>query len=688
MATFAPDGFALDVGSSKPHQDEPPPPPLPHPHPLPLPHGPFSHQLSPPSASASTSASYSHTPPVSRRPSRNLRHQLSNGAMAGANSHAPMAVPGGRINGHDHRANLRDMGFAGPRSPPNNKSASPCAFSFSLPSLLTAPDTSHVPCKFYRQGACQAGKACPFLHSDEPLTERAPCKYFTKGNCKFGQKCALAHILPNGHVVNRGNTPGHFGRMNIPHHPEMPMNSSLLTMQAHMGGMQPGYPYAIQDDYVNHKNQYDMIPTIDTTFSSHPGSNYGSPPNENGRLPISPTQKGLSVMDVGLPASFDSQGVSTMARYGPIASSVPAKFLANSPPSSYPADSPALRNLHDSAFGDSSRRGLGVLGSSPPESVEQPTGRRMLHSELAANRSRGIMSSSLGARPSYKDEEWDETDMVGKFEEDLLPNSLSDLLTPQEKMRRFSRDQGESDSFSQRAAQSRLGVSPTASDLKFGSPSAATASPSRFQSMWAKPRGPTYDNAFESGSLPGPSAFGHVGSPLRNSSLHPGASPSLRALSRPATGDASPYLSSPPRQAPLSMSMISQQLQRTRLSTRDEPSVTSNPVHPGINRVTSGSNIGTPSGRLGIDRAVSSSSINRERIEEEQGLFSMEEEEDVNKSRDGASTTSSTSNKRLSGLSWGSGGGKASPNLAPVGGHRTTATSGLSKDTGVWGKNA
>ena len=73
-----------------------------------------------------------------------------------------MAVPGGRANGHEHRANLREMGFAGPRSPPNNK------------------NTSHVPCKFYRQGACQAGKACPFLHSDEPLTERAPCKYFTK----------------------------------------------------------------------------------------------------------------------------------------------------------------------------------------------------------------------------------------------------------------------------------------------------------------------------------------------------------------------------------------------------------------------------------------------------------------------------------------------------------------------------
>ena len=309
-------------------------------------------------------------------------------------------------------------------------------------------------------------------------------------------------------------------------------------------------------------------------------------------------------MDVGLPASFDSQGVSTMARYGPIASSVPAKFLANSPPSSYQADSPALRNLHDSAFGDGLRRGIAGLGSSPPESVEQPVGRRMLHSELAANRSRGIMSSSVGARPTYKDEEWDETDMIGKFEEDLLPNSLSDLLTPQEKMRRFSRDQGESDN---RTSQSRFGVSPTASDLKYGSPSAATASPSRFQSMWAKPRGPTYEQGFESGSLPGQSAFGHVGSPLRNSSLHPGASPSLRAMNRPTTGDMSPYLASPPRQA--SMSMISQQLQRTRLSSREETGITSNPVHPGINRVTSASSIGSSSGRLGIDRAVSSSGV-------------------------------------------------------------------------------
>lgn len=40
-------------------------------------------------------------------------------------------------------------------------------------------DTSHVPCKFFRQGACQAGKACPFSHDLASVTDNV-CKYFAK----------------------------------------------------------------------------------------------------------------------------------------------------------------------------------------------------------------------------------------------------------------------------------------------------------------------------------------------------------------------------------------------------------------------------------------------------------------------------------------------------------------------------
>lgn len=63
---------------------------------------------------------------------------------------------------------------------------------------------SHVPCKFYRQGNCQAGTACPFSHNLEGTlgADKLPCKYFQKGNCKFGLKCALAHYLPDGTRVN------------------------------------------------------------------------------------------------------------------------------------------------------------------------------------------------------------------------------------------------------------------------------------------------------------------------------------------------------------------------------------------------------------------------------------------------------------------------------------------------------
>lgn len=55
---------------------------------------------------------------------------------------------------------------------------------------------SHVPCKFFKQGVCQAGNSCPFLHNLEGSlgADKLPCKYFQKGNCKFGLKCALAHF--------------------------------------------------------------------------------------------------------------------------------------------------------------------------------------------------------------------------------------------------------------------------------------------------------------------------------------------------------------------------------------------------------------------------------------------------------------------------------------------------------------
>lgn len=82
----------------------------------------------------------------------------------------------------------------------------------------TAPQKnySHVPCKFFRQGSCQAGSSCPFSHSiDTNAADQTPCEYFKRGNCKFGSKCANAHILDDGVRVN---PPRQYKSRPHPHH--------------------------------------------------------------------------------------------------------------------------------------------------------------------------------------------------------------------------------------------------------------------------------------------------------------------------------------------------------------------------------------------------------------------------------------------------------------------------------------
>ncbi|KAG0297779.1 hypothetical protein BGZ98_000434 [Dissophora globulifera] len=85
------------------------------------------------------------------------------------------------------------------------------------PSLSSkASNLQHIPCKFFKSGACTAGKNCLFSHSRDPPSENFVCKYFLKGNCKFGAKCSLSHsflapdrktsaLIPNGASNNNNN---------------------------------------------------------------------------------------------------------------------------------------------------------------------------------------------------------------------------------------------------------------------------------------------------------------------------------------------------------------------------------------------------------------------------------------------------------------------------------------------------
>ena len=300
--------------------------------------------------------------------------------------------------------------------------------------------------------------------------------------------------------------------------------------------------------------------------------------------------------------------------------------------------SDAIRNVSESAYGRDSRSRAPNMGSSPLGSGDEGFGQRIMHSQRVAKPK--MMSASL---PRVRaNDEWDDQFLFGG-EEDFLPTSLHDLLTPQEKMRRLSRT--EQDAGNHREYLSGIGT-PVEASSKFGSPSGA--SPSRYNALFARHKREDEGNNMLT------SAFGHVGSPLRNTSLQPRGSPGLRATSNPGlSGDISPHFASPPRQS--SMSALSQQLSHTRLASRTDSASGNEPtngLHPGSARHHSQAN-----GRL--DRAVSSSSIGTSRIDEEQGdcVFSMEEEDDHNKRYSGGWHSHSS-------------GGRASPRMSAIGGRR------------------
>ncbi|KAI0121727.1 hypothetical protein BJ170DRAFT_587853 [Xylariales sp. AK1849] len=482
--------------------------------------------------------------------------------------------------------------FDGPRSPPN---------------------TSHVPCKFFRQGACQAGSACPFSH-DLGTAAETVCKYFAKGNCKFGPKCANIHVLADGRRINYGKngiTIGQplnlGGRMNsaAPHNTtNSALTNSFMKADANVPYGNYGYPMSPSEKYHHLDRQPSMengLPTIDTTYS-HTSSQYGSPREEDPTrlgLGLSPvTAKGLSVLDAPLPASFDSNGISNAARYpgGPWPSSVPSQFGLESPSPSLNAakesrTSEALKILHHSAFGSNELLSSTVTASSPPtQPTDEYFGKRQMHSSRYA---KPKMLSSSAPRAIVGgmgiDRDWEAE--FPFLEEDYVPDNLKDLLTPAEKARRGSR-----------AADDETNGH---NSSKFGSPMAA--SPSRWGPLFQRQR--DEEDAKKHALAASAGVFGHVGSPLRNSMLNEDVMRPHGSRSGSVEG----------------LSALTQQLQRTRIDGTCGESPHLRPNN-GIGRPTNG--------RAG-ERHVSSGSISSSAryttpIGEEDGefVFSMDEDGD------------------------------------------------------------
>lgn len=397
------------------------------------------------------------------------------------------------------------------------------------------------------------------------------------------------------------------------------------------------------------------IPTIDTQYSG-PTSPYGSPHGGDearmgfGLSPVS-AAKGLSVLDAPLPASFDSNGISLAARYGPWPASVPNKFGIESPTPSLSnakdsRTSETLKMLHTSAFGSNehlSPSQLGgdaeaLMGASPPQHPigEEFFPRRQMHSSSTRYAKPRLLSSSA---PKV-DRDWDDNFLF--LEEDYVPSELaSELLTPAEKARRGSvRVAADSNNHNDQAASGGSGEN----SAKYGSPIGA-ASPSRW--------GPLFQRQQEEGgsgalgkSLKGASAFGHVGSPLRNSSLASGidmigsgglngngihsSRPSLAGSRTASSGTAAGAGAGAD-----GLSALTQQLQRTRLGD-DGPGAgttglgSSPHLHPGAVRQQSKLERHVSSGSMGGSTSRFTTPIDEE---DSSFVFSMEEDEEAGKKR-------------------------------------------------------
>jgi len=476
-------------------------------------------------------------------------------------------------------------------------------------------------------------------------------------------------MLPDGRRINYGKngnltiggaaSPVTLGaRVNLTaYHP--PSNSALTN--SFLRAEVPAYsPYSPADDRYSHHqlgrqpSMENGLPIIDTTYTSNPTSTYGSPRDEDTNrfgMGLSPAAKGLSVLDAPLPASFDSNGISHAARYGPWPSSVPSKFGLESPSSSLNAakdsrTSEALKLLHDSAFGSIDHLSPSAIasaevngfGSSPPTSSnvhgmalgsDEYFGKKAMHSSSLRFAKPRMMSSSA---PKI-DRDWGAEFL---FEEEYVPGALAnEVLTPAEKARRGSTT-NTLRGYNGTEATESLPIGAT----NFGSPAAA-ASPSRWGPFFQRQRDEDGQdisgNHSTSRSLKHVSAFGHVGSPLRNSSLASALIGDLNGDStsgRPGSGSGGE-----------SFSALTQQLQGTRLD--DAPTGSSPHLHPNIARYSNSNGLGSIGSGIigkerererGLERHVSSGSIGSSvtgrfttPIDEEDAafVFSMEEEDET-----------------------------------------------------------
>lgn len=425
-----------------------------------------------------------------------------------------------------------------------------------------------------------------------------------QGNCKFGNKCALLHVLPNGKQLNSPNNNLSIGsRINPMAHQNQGQNSVLGNSLSTGIYTEPAF---------NHQ-----IPI----FQTQPYDIPQSPQPDQQQYAKSPPI-GLTALDVPMPASFDSQGVSYMARHGPVAASMPGALLGpQSPPASLPKPitaKPSYRNNDQNDFGSS------------PDMFLDASNARQMHSQRVPNNRR--MAASLPRHGYDFDPSWEQGEETIFGGEDLLPSDLSNLMTPAERSRRLSgkleNPMGVRNSLNGHSTPSEI------SSMKVGSPPFGQ-SPSRFSQY------------FKEQADAGSPEFQPIGSPRALPALHPGSSPALLARQNidSLSLSGSPWTST--------VSNLSIQLQRTRLNEN------SSARQGGYGRVVSNP-------RTAFERVASGNSVSNT-IEEDipEGVFSLEGLEEEDGTTSTKPSTSATTNKPPANI-WGNAGLQQQRRIVPA----------------------
>lgn len=304
------------------------------------------------------------------------------------------------------KLNIKDFDY---NLPPNT--GPPGSVSVNSSNGNNNKNLSHVPCKFFRQGICQAGDSCPFSHNlDGSLgADKLPCKYFQKGNCKFGLKCALAHYLPDGTRVNSKN----YGRKYYNNH------------NNNNNGNNHNYNYNVTQSNsqpIDISTSMRSSLSLDTSVNSNNlntwsnGSSFtfnNTVPNSFGHNPISLTAPSSSLTN-----NYNTSP--TGGIFNNVSNTTsPTTFYNSSPSSNFFSNNQLMSPNGNSNF-------INISGNFPPSSsFGKPTFGSYLQESL---------------KDSPVIEEDKKNDDI--FEEDYVPASLGDIiLTPQELQRRDSRSQ-------------------------------------------------------------------------------------------------------------------------------------------------------------------------------------------------------------------------------------------------------